>query len=325
MTEIVAADIGGTHARFALAEISDGTVAGLSGIVSIRTAEHASLATAWETFGACIGRPLPRAAAIAVAGPVIPGEGILKLTNNPWLIRPEFFDSTLKLDRHVLLNDFGAVGHAIARMGAEHMRPLCGPNTALPAEGTISIVGPGTGLGVAHIHRLADRYTVIETEGGHMDFAPLDTIEDAILKRLRERHVRVSAERVASGPGLRAIYETLADIEGRPTAAYTDNELWSAGLSGTDQLAVATLDRFCLILGAVAGDIVLAQGGKALVIAGGLGLRLADYLPRSGFAARFAAKGRFQNMMSNIPVKLIVHAEPGLYGAAAAFAQVHCR
>src|SRR5258708_6284082 len=119
--EIVTADIGGTHARFAIARIADGAVASLDHVVSIKTAEHASLPMAWEAFGATVGRPLPHAAAIAVAGPIAPGDGVLKLTNNPWLIRPAMLADRLKLDRHVLLNDFGAIGHAVARMGDTHM------------------------------------------------------------------------------------------------------------------------------------------------------------------------------------------------------------
>ena len=79
----------------------------------------------------------------------------------------------------------------------------------------------------------------------------------------------------------------------------------------------------CLTLGAVAGDMALAQGATAVVIAGGVGLRLADYLPRSGFRDRFIAKGRFERRMDEMPVKLITHPQPGLFGAAAAFAKEH--
>jgi glucokinase len=90
-------------------------------------------------------------------------------------------------------------------------------------------------------------------------------------------------------------------------------------------LAAAALDRFCMTLGSVAGDIALSQGAKALIIAGGLGQRLVDVLPRSGFASRFTAKGRFELMMAAIPVKVITHPQPGLFGAAAAFAEEHSR
>jgi glucokinase len=167
-------------------------------------------------------------------------------------------------------------------------------------------------------------YYVQPTEAGHIDFAPLDSIEDAILARLRKRHRRVSVERVVSGPGLVEIYETLAGIEGRAIQPLDDKALWALGTSGEDSLAAAAVDRFCLSLGSVAGDIALAQGGFAgVVIAGGLGLRIKDTLLRSGFAERFRAKGRFEGLMAGLPVKLITHPQPGLFGAAAAFARQH--
>ncbi len=317
--EIVAADIGGTHARFALAEISAGRVTALGEPTVLRTADHASLKTAWEAFAA--GRTLPRAAAIAVAAPV-QGE-VLKLTNNPWVIRPKLIPEKLDVDRFTLCNDFTAVAHAVAHAEAAHLHHLCGPDLPLSGNGPISVVGPGTGLGVALLVRRADGYQVIPTEGGHVDFAPLDGIEDAILARLRARFRRVSVERVVAGPGLVDIHEALTALEGRAVQPMDDKTLWAAALSGEDSLAAAALDRFCLSLGAVAGDIALQHGASGLVIAGGLGLRLADHLPRSGFAKRFVAKGRFEAMMAGIPVKLLTYPQPGLYGAAAAFAQEH--
>jgi glucokinase len=321
MTEIVAIDIGGTHARFALAEVEDGRVASLGDVCTLKTAEHASLQTAWEAFGATLGRPLPPAAAIAVAGPV-QGE-ILKLTNNPWVIRPAWIPEKLGAQRYTLVNDFGAVAHAVAQLGAEHFEPLCGPERPLPDEGVISIVGPGTGLGVAQLLRRGGHYHVVETEGGHIDFAPLDSLEDKILAQLRKRHRRVSVERVASGMGLANLYEALAAIEGRDLKFRDEQALWQAAMAGEDSLAAAAFDRFCLSLGAVAGDIALAQGAQAVVIGGGLGLRLAGHLPRSGFRDRFIAKGRFERRMDEMPVKIITHAQPGLFGAAAAFAAEH--
>ncbi len=320
MTPLVAIDIGGTHARFALAEVDSGRVTALTQATTLRTADHASFQTAWEEFARTAG-PLPRAAAIAVAGPVS-GE-IIRFTNNPWIIRPALIDEKLGVETHILINDFGAVAHAVAQAEAAHFTHLCGPDTPLPETGTISVVGPGTGLGVAHLWRSPTDYHVQPTEGGHVDFAPLDSIEDAILARLRKRYRRVSVERIVSGPGLVDIYEALAAIEGRAVAASDDKALWAAGMSGDDSLAAAAVDRFCLSLGSIAGDIALAQGASGLVIAGGLGLRIRDTLLRSGFAERFRAKGRFERLMEAIPVKLITHPQPGLFGAAAAFAKEH--
>jgi glucokinase len=320
MTAVVAVDIGGTHARFAIAEVQDGRVLALGEATTLKTAEHASFQTAWQEFERLNGKALPRAAAIAIAGPV--DADVIKLTNNPWIIRRSMVCEKLNVDSFVIVNDFGAVGHAVAQAGAAHFHHLTGPEQDFATDGTLSIIGPGTGLGVAHLWRKGAAYHVQATEGGHIDFAPLDAIEDAVLVRLRNRYRRVSVERVVSGPGLIDLYETLAAIEGRAVQQYDDKTLWQMGLSGEDSLAAAAVDRFCLSLGSVAGDITLAQGGFAgVVIAGGLGLRIKDSLIRSGFAERFRAKGRFEALMSTIPVKLITHPQPGLFGAAAAYAQ----
>ena len=319
MTQVVAVDIGGTHARFALAEIEDGRVASLGEACTLKTAEHASLQTAWEEFAGRVGYRLPTAAAIAFAGP-IQGE-VLKLTNNPWVVRPALIPEKLQVERYSLVNDFGAVAHAVAQLGDEHFRHLGGPDHPLPDDGVISIVGPGTGLGVAQLLRRDGRYHVIETEGGHIDFAPLDALEDKILACLRQSYRRVSVERIAAGMGLTNIHKALSMIEGQPIQTRDEKALWADALAGTDSLVSAAFDRYCLSLGAIAGDIALAQGAHAVVIAGGLGLRIADHLPRSGFRDRFIAKGRFERRMDELPIKLITHPEPGLFGAAAAFAE----
>jgi len=180
------------------------------------------------------------------------------------------------------------------------------------------------GSRLAHVWRDGTGdYRVQATEGGHIDFAPVDSIEDSILARLRQRYRRVSAERVVSGPGLVDIYEALAGMEGRAIQQVDDKMLWGLGTSGEDSLAAAAVDRFCLSLGSFAGDIALAQGAGGVVIAGGLGLRIRDTLLKSGFASRFKAKGRFEGLMAALPVKLITHPQPGLFGAAAAFAKEH--
>jgi glucokinase len=318
---IVAVDIGGTHARFAIAEVDGGRVTAIGDPMTLKTADHASLQTAWQAFAASRGGVLPNAAAISVASPIT-GD-VIRLTNNPWVIRPSLIPERLGADIYTVINDFGAVGHAVAQLPQEHFIHLCGPDIPIPTDGITTVCGPGTDLGVAQVLKTPATYHVLATEGGHMDFAPLDAIEDAILRRLRRTYTRVSAERICSGPGIVAIYETLAEMEARPVPSRDDKTIWTEALDGTDSIALAALDRFCLSLGAVAGDLALAHGAKGVVIAGGLGLRIKDKLIRSGFDQRFVAKGRFQSMMAGLPVKLITHPQPGLFGAAAAFAQQH--
>ncbi|MXP13305.1 glucokinase [Altererythrobacter confluentis] len=320
--DLVTVDIGGTHARFAIATVADDGSIALSEPVTLHTDDHASFQTAWEDFRRLNGGTLPPRVAMAIAGPV--GGDVIRFTNNPWIIRPRLVKEKLGVEQFTIVNDFEAVAHAVARADESQFLHLAGPDQPLADNGTISVLGPGTGLGVAHLWRGDGQYRVQATEGGHIDFAPLDTIEDAILARLRKRHNRVSVERVVAGPAISDIYETLAAMEKRAVSQRDDIEIWTQGMAGTDSLAAAAVDRFCLSLGSVAGDIALAQGGfGGVVVAGGLGYRLRDTLLKSGFAQRFTAKGRFESLMAAIPVKLIVHPQPGLFGAAAAFCREH--
>jgi glucokinase len=222
---LVCVDIGGTHARFAIATAGAGGAITVGEPLTLQTRDHASFQTAWQEFARQQGGDLPRAVSIAVAAHVF--DDVIHFTNNPWSIRPPQIAEMLGVDRWTVINDFGAVGHAVARADDAAYLHLCGPDTPLPATGTLSIVGPGTGLGVAHVWRDGKGgYRVQATEGGHVAFAPLDSIEDAILARLRPRHRRVSAERVVAGPAIVDIYETLAAIEGKAVAALDDRALW---------------------------------------------------------------------------------------------------
>ena len=322
MTRTIAvADVGGTHARFAIATIDAERVVALGEPVTMNTADHASFQLAWRNFCARHPGDEPDAISIAFAGPV--GGDMLKLTNNPWVIRPALLNGQLDIADFTIVNDFGAIAHAVAQLGDDHFDHLCGPDQPLAGQRLTSIVGPGTGLGVAQLLRASDHYHVIETEGGHTDFAPLDSLEDHILTFLRRSLRRVSVERLASGPGLLNLYQALAAIEGKAVPDMDDKALWKLALEGTDPVAGAALDRFFLALGAVAGDLALAHGANCVVLAGGLSYRLRDRFERSGFADRFVAKGRFERRMEAITVKVVTHPQPGLFGAAAAFARSH--
>ena len=321
MTDLVAIDIGGTNARFAIASIgTDGAIT-LGDPVTLATSDFASLETAWEEFERRADGPVPRHAAVAIAGPVT-GDTV-RMTNNSWVLHTGRLDEQLGLDCVTVLNDFAAVAHAVANAGPDHFEYLAGPDRPLPDTGTISVIGPGTGLGVAHFHRFDGGYHVQATEGGHLDFAPVDAVDDAILQRLRKRHRRVSIERVVSGPGIVEIHAALAALEHRDIAEQDDRTIWQKGLAREDALCAAAVERFCMSLGSVAGDFALGHGASAVVIAGGLGYRIRETLKTSGFAGRFTFKGRYEQLMAGIPVRLVTHPQPGLLGAAAAFAREH--
>jgi glucokinase len=321
MTELIAIDVGGTHARFARVVIGAGGAIDLGEPVTLKTSEHVSLQTAWEAYADQDGGDLPANAVIAIAAPV--GGETIRMTNNTWAFRPDRIAGELGVGKITLINDFGAVAHAVARAAPADLLHVAGPDEALPERGTISVIGAGTGLGVAHFHRFPGGYHVQATEGGHVDFAPVDAIDDRLLARLREKHRRVSLERVVSGPGIVEIRAVLGAIEGRAIADLEDKAIWQLGIAGEDSLCRAAVERFCQSLGSVCGDFALAQGASAVVLAGGFSQRLIDILPGSGFAERFVFKGRYERMMSGIPIRMMTHPQPGLYGAAAAFAAEH--
>ena len=311
---IVVADVGGTHTRFAFAEIDSGG-GSLGDPATFKTAEHTDFESAWRAFERVAGR-LPDAAGISIAGPVHSDR--VSMPNGPWTLRLSALRAGLGLDALTALNDFGAVAHAVARLSADQLIHIAGPDWPLPEQGTISVIGPGTGLGIAHLHRFDGGYHVQATEGGNVGFAPHDEIDDRILADLRQSHRHVVTERVHSGPGIVHIYAALGG-----SALSDDRSIWQRGIARNDELAARAVDRFCASLGTLAGDYALAHGASAVVLAGGIGLKLREILPRSEFGERFKAKPRYEAMMAAIPVKLIVHPEPGLYGAAAAFAAEH--
>jgi glucokinase len=316
MTDLVAIDLGGTHARFAPASIgADGAIA-LGDPITLRTEGFAGPEDAWREFARLSPAPVPRAAAIAIAGPV--NGDTVPMTNCPWVLRIGAFREALGLEALTVLNDFGAVAYAVARAPEDQLAYIAGPDVALPERGTISVIGPGTGLGVAHFHRFPGGYHVQATEGGHVGFAPQDEFDDRVLAALRAQYGRVATERVNAGPGISAIYAALGG-----TALPDDRAIWHHGIARDDELAAQAVDRFCGSLGSAVGDYALAHGASAVVLAGGLGLKLRDRLPASAFAERFRAKPRYEAMMAAIPVKLIVHPQPGLYGAVAAFQLEH--
>jgi glucokinase len=278
-----------------------------------RTREHAGLASAWAAFARDCGGELPRAASFGVAAP-IDGE-VLRFVNSDWKIDRGRVAEELGLDRLLLLNDFGAVAHAVSILPPDALSLLAGPTGDLPEDGITTVLGPGTGLGVAILSRRGGRVEVIETEGAHIAFAPQTAVEGEIARAVRARHGRCSVERIVSGPGLFEIYASL----GRSDSDAPDaGILWATALDGTDPLASESLDILIGCLGAAAGDLSLAHGSMLVVITGGLANRMAARLRTPLFADRFIDKGRYRERMTRIPILLATTEEPGLLGAAVA-------
>lgn len=312
---ILVGDIGGTFARFARAA-PDGALAEAH-ILPI--ADHATIDAALARYGALTGTALPAHASFAVACPV-EGDAI-HFTNNAWSFSTAELAARQGFARLQVLNDFEAVAHAVTALDDTQFGFVCGPSGPLPRNGVVTVLGPGTGLGVALALHGGGHWHVRATEAGHVAFAPRDAFEDALVARLRAQYGRVSQERVVSGPGLAAIHALLVDgaVEEEPAA------LWARALGGADPQAREALTRFLGSYGAVAGDLALAQGADAVVLAGSLSRRLADHLSGPAFTQAFRAKGRFESLMADTPVRLLLHPDPGLFGAGVAFERASAR
>jgi glucokinase len=308
------ADIGGTNARFAVANLH---TLELANAVSLRREGFPSLQAVAESYLRTISER-PSVAAFAVAAPVV-GETI-KLTNSPWSFRRPELQAALGLDELVVLNDFEALAHALPHLGASALQQIGGGAGVERAPKVV--LGPGTGLGVAGLVWSASGWIAMASEGGHASLAVADAREFAMLERLVKGRQRLSVEHVVSGPGLAETYRVLAEMAGRPVAPVEAPEVVQRALDGDDPVAHEALDRFAAWLGRFAGDAALFFGARGGVyIGGGIAPKMVGALSAGGFRRAFEAKGRMTSYLVPIPVYVImIGTQAALKGAAAALA-----
>jgi glucokinase len=305
-------DVGGTNARFALVD-GEGRVRNIHVYEAPKYAAMNDIVADFleRTMGR--GKHPPRAV-IAVAGPVLDGE--ITFTNLDWQVSEGELLAQFEFEAVRLINDFAAQALACPLLTGESLRPLGGPARRGAENCPMVVLGAGTGFGVAGLARSERGDVAIATEGGHAAFAPSDDCEIEVLERLHARYGRVSVERLLSGRGLFELYEALAAMrQAEPTLADQTQVMAAAGQG--DPLASETLDRFCSILGGVAGDLALTFGARGGVfVSGGIAPRMADRLAASRFRARFEDKGRLAAFVRDIPTSLVLHPHPALLGAA---------
>jgi glucokinase len=307
-------DIGGTNARFALAHLSDGAVR-LDDPVTLPAADFAEGKDAVRAFMTRLAPDeRPSLAVIAAAGPVT--DGAVTFTNKlGWRFEEQDLAKACGLAAVRLINDFTAQALAIDHFEPAQVRRI-GPEGHPIPRSTAAILGPGTGLGAAAQVDDGTNRAILTCEAAHAAFAPVDETELEILRLLMNRYGRVSIERILSGPGLLNLYQALAEIEGLAAVCLHPDEVTERGLAG-DPLARLTLERFCAILGSVAGDFALQTGARrGIYIAGGIAPVILGFLESSDFRARFEAKGRMSDYVKAIPTFVVTAPYVAMVGAA---------
>ncbi|MGD0142507.1 MAG: glucokinase [Rhizomicrobium sp.] len=314
---ILVGDIGGTHARFAVARSSGGrwTIDYRSDIETEAANFEDVLHGYLDKLGAA---DRPGAAAIAVAGPVTDGK--VTFTNRNWQLSEVEF-TRQGFQRALLINDFAALAFAAARAQPHELFTL-GPDIQGLPDQPISILGAGTGFGVSCLARYRGRSVPIATEGGHIGFAPANEKEIAVLRNLTGRFGRVSVERILSGPGIENVYGALHQIAGSKSESLEASAIVERAGAG-DSVAADAVALFCAVYGAVAGDIALAHGARGGVfIAGGIAQKIRDVLAASEFRARFEGKGRLSPFVHAIPTRIVLDNNATFIGAAIASLEI---
>jgi len=320
-THALLADVGGTNVRFALADLRAPSPLLEHSVRRFEVADHPALADAAQHYldAHAPSRQRPRWGVFAVAGRV--DGGTARITNHPWTFSHRDTQHALRLEGLRLVNDFTAQAMAIDLLGGADLVSIGGPGVAPPRGGdrTYAVIGPGTGLGVSALLVRDGRAYALETEGGHVDFAPGTREEREILQVLAGRYGRVSNERLVSGGGLVNIHHALGVLSGAGSAAspLRPREITEGAALG-DVRCERAIEVFCSVFGAMAGDLVLTLGAwDGVFLTGGLVPKLLTELQQPHFRERFEAKGRFAPDMARVPVMAVVHEHAGLLGAAA--------
>jgi glucokinase len=308
------ADIGATHARFAL-QFAPGV---FRHVAILKCEDFDGIVPLLRFYLASHAGVKLQHAALAVAYPV--SGDYVRMTNRAWEFSTDAVRRELGLSTLLVVNDFTALAMGIPGLAATDLRQVGGGTPA--AKAVIGVLGPGTGLGVSGVIPTEDGFVTLGSEGGHVNFAPADEREFAILQYAWREWPHVSNERLISGPGLEIIHRALAQRNGVDATARSAADIVSGALEQKDALCLEALECFCGMLGGAAANLAVTLGAfGGIFIGGGIVPRMGEWFARSPFRARFEAKGRFSSYLSDIPTYVITTPNPAFQGVAAILAE----
>jgi glucokinase len=323
---LLAGDIGGTKTNLAIYAVGARGRLSVLREASFPSARYDGLERIVDEFMSA-GRERVQAAAVGVAGPVVGDRA--KTTNLPWLVRGQSLARLLRCSHVRLMNDLEATAYGGLFLRETQIEWLARRKRR---KANIAVIAPGTGLGEAFLFWDGERHHPVATEGGHVDFAPRNDKEIALLVFLQKRFARVSYERLLSGPGLVSIFRFFEEEVGRPVSARVRQRLadedpaaviGEAGVAGSCPASIDAVETFVSIYGAQAGNLALTVFGIGGVLLGGsVSVKMLPKLRAPSFLGAFRDKGRYVDFMSQIPVGVILDTKAAVLGAAHAAAEL---
>lgn len=312
------ADVGGTNARFAL-EYAAGLV---ESVIVLPCAEYASLADAMRSYLSKVqqerGELTILHAAIAIANPV--DGDLIRMTNHHWAFSVSALKQEMQFSTLLVVNDFTALARALPHLTAAQKLQVGGGSARV--GGVLGLIGAGTGLGVSGMVPAGNQWIALQSEGGHVTFAPSNEREIAILRFAWQEFEHVSAERLLSGVGLELIYRALTAIGGVQSENLSAPEISRRALAMECKVCDEAIEIFCGMLGTIAGNIAITLGTQGgLYIGGGIVPRLGERFSQSSFRKRFEQKGRFSAYLAQVPTFVITAQYPAFLGVSAMLAE----
>ncbi|MFZ6718991.1 glucokinase [Undibacterium sp. Ji49W] len=304
------ADIGATHARFTL-ESSPGV---FESVKVLKCDEYPDIIALLRAYLSSVPASKVHHAAFALANP-IDGDQV-RMTNRDWAFSIEDVRREFGLYTLLIVNDFTALAMSLPGLQARDLMQVGGGTPV--AKSVIGVLGPGTGLGVSGLIPTSDGFVTLGSEGGHVNFAPVDEREYAILQFAWKEWPHVSTERLISGPGLELIYRALADRNKKTVKALPAQDIMRGALTDGDALCLETLECFCGMLGSFSANLAVTLGAfGGIYIGGGIVPLMGERFATSSFRSRFEAKGRFSSYLAQIPTFVITTPNPAFYGVSA--------
>lgn len=318
---ILAGDVGGTRTRLGLFDVDNGTLRPVWK-QTVLNVDYTGISDVLARTDALRGVAV-EAACFGAAGPV--ENGVCRMTNLDWTLDAAALTASAGIGVVRVVNDLTAIAVAVAHMPDEAFVVL--QTGSHPwGKDTMAVVAPGTGLGEAGLLWDGTRHRVMPSEGGHADFAATSALEAELRAYLAGPNgEHVSWERVISGPGLAAIGAFLV-ASGRygwpPELAALPPEKHPAVIAERAHarqcaFSKAALDLFTAVLAREGGNAALrylSMGG--LCFAGGIPAAILPALQEPAFLRALTGKGRMENLLRSMPVRVAKDADAGLFGSA---------